>query len=138
MNGTETLTTLTSTVMATEQITTSVAIITSKSTSTIKTSPLTTSSKSTTRTTIKSTTKSTTTTTKAAITTTPLPCPNGWKFCSNFCFKRFEEKMTSIQAFSFCPRNQPTSYLAEISTHTEFLCIQSLANNESWVNIYLK
>ena len=66
-----------------------------------------------------------------------LRCPsNEWNLInkSGFCFKLFEKSnMTFIQALSYCPEQQPNSYLAEITTDDEFDYINSTIKQDVWV-----
>jgi hypothetical protein len=83
-----------------------------------------------------STSYRTTYSTKVTTTTTPKACPSEWikSPTTNFCFKSFTKQTITInQAFSFCPDNQPTSYLADISSNEEFHLIQNFVNEKTWV-----
>ena len=64
-------------------------------------------------------------------------CPSDeWNLVNKtgFCFKLFEKyNMTFIQALSYCPEQQPSSYLAEIATAEEFDYVYSKIKQDVWV-----
>ena len=83
---------------------------------------------------------------KRSITTTTstspsvLRCPNGWDIVqsSGSCFKIFEKELSFIQALSYCPEVQPTSYLAEIITDDEFEYLKErYPRTEFWVKLII-
>ena len=85
----------------------------------------------------KKTTSITETSIKTTITKT-LECPVSWDLVekSGFCFKLFKiPNMTFFQALSYCPEQQPTSYLAEITTDEELGYLNSKIKQDVWVLI---
>ena len=86
------------------------------------------------------TTKTPPTNTKTPPTTSILTCPNGWDIVqsSGSCFKIFQKKLSFIQALSYCPEVQPTSYLAEIITDDEFEYLkEKYPTTEFWVKLII-
>jgi hypothetical protein len=101
------------------------SITTYKTTNTTKTPPSTTKTPPT----------STTSTSPSILT-----CPNGWDIVqsSGSCFKIFEKNLSFIQALSYCPEVQPTSYLAEIITDDEFEYLKvKYSTTELWVKLII-
>jgi hypothetical protein len=116
------------------------SITTYKTTNTTKTPSTTTKTPSTTTKTPSTTTKTPPTTTKTPPTTSILTCPNGWDIVqsSGSCFKIFQKNLSFIQALSYCPEVQPTSYLAEIITDDEFEYLKvKYSTTELWVKFII-
>ena len=69
-------------------------------------------------------------------------CPIGWEYFENSCYRLYDYPMTFYQAQAYCPSQEATSYLADITSDSEFSWIQAISRSKStgsvWVNIIMK
>ena len=67
-------------------------------------------------------------------------CPSGWEYFENSCYKIYNFAMNYYQAQAYCPAQEESSYLADITSNSEFSWIRSFfqanANGDVWVHIY--
>ena len=52
-------------------------------------------------------------------------CPTGWSLYNSNCYKLFNLDLTFAQAQAHCPTQQPTSYLAQMTSLDELKWLSS-------------
>ena len=65
-------------------------------------------------------------------------CPLGWEYYENSCYRIYDFSMNYYKAQAYCPSQEPTSYLANITSDSEFSWIQVLSRTKSTKNVWVK
>jgi hypothetical protein len=52
-------------------------------------------------------------------------CSLGWEYFENSCYKIYNFAMNYYQPQAYCPKQEESSYLADITSDSEFSWIQS-------------
>jgi hypothetical protein len=64
-------------------------------------------------------------------------CPSGWEYFENSCYKIYNFAMNYYQAQAYCPAQEESSYLADITSNSEFSWIQRYYQSNSYGDIWV-